>query len=344
MFTWTDEPYNTMWGHLRLLAHEHNARRLLAGKLARSRSIPVPESELLNRKAIQVAYCIVQAQEYYKAAEAVTINTSPLLYFYGMLSLAKAVIVANHASILLDDIKYHGLHYDRANGRAENLEEQTAVLDGGVFDELTEIVNGFRFPRRACFRFKDVLAISPELAQIYEMYYGIPSRTLYSYSTRVLSKEPLAVELCPAVLDACVAFAHIPELSEYVDAVPGLIHGQAVKLTSKPNVPFRQDLIHEYNPEVGGRYIVGGLVYTCNGNVSRRYVSPPLADYILMYIMSDCVRYQQQLWGGIVEGKTTGALGLVDLFISVAKRRYPNIILNSLYGESFSYGSPGRLH
>jgi hypothetical protein len=62
-----------------------------------------------------------------------------------------------------------------------------------------------------------------------------------------------------------------------------------------------------------------------------------------MYILSDCVRYQQDLWGSIVQGKTTGALGLVDLFIAVSKRRYPNLILDQLFGERFEYGSPGRL-
>ena len=62
-----------------------------------------------------------------------------------------------------------------------------------------------------------------------------------------------------------------------------------------------------------------------------------------MYVLSDCVRYQQELWGSIVEGRQSGILGIIDLLISVSKRRFPNFILDRLYGETFEYGSPGRL-
>jgi hypothetical protein len=343
MFTWTDDPYQTMWGHLRLLSHEHNARQLLSGKLGKQRYLAPPGPDLLDRKAAQVSYCILQAHEYYKAAEAVTIHTSPLLYFYGMLSLAKAVIVANDPVKLLDDVKYHGLKYDRASGRASTLEDRTALLSGGVFDELTGVICNFRYPRGAVFRLKDVLSISPELAQVYELYYGEPSRTLYSYAARVLSSDPYLVELWVTVPDASDAFEHIPELAEFLEPAQSLVHGQAVRLTPKPGVLFPKDLIKEYLPVVGGKYVVGGLLYACQGSPSSRYLTPPLADYIAMYILSDCVRYQQDLWGSIVQGKTTGALGLVDLFIAVSKRRYPNLILDQLFGERFEYGSPGRL-
>ena len=73
MFTLTDRPYETMWRHLRLLSHEKNARRLLQGELSAGRTW-CPTSEDLEIKARQVAYCIVQAFEYYKAADAVTIE------------------------------------------------------------------------------------------------------------------------------------------------------------------------------------------------------------------------------------------------------------------------------
>jgi hypothetical protein len=65
-----------------------------------------------------------------------------------MLSLAKALIVANDPVKQLDDIKYHGLQYDREHGRANTLEDQTALINGSVFDELTALICDFRYPRR----------------------------------------------------------------------------------------------------------------------------------------------------------------------------------------------------
>jgi hypothetical protein len=38
-----------------------------------------------------------------------------------------------------------------------------------------------------------------------------------------------------------------------------------------------------------------------------------------MYILSDCVRYQQELWGNVVQGRETGILGVIELAIAIAK-------------------------
>jgi hypothetical protein len=212
MLTWTDQPYAAMWTHLRFLSHERNARRLLQNDLGASR-ILTSNPELLEAKATQLSYCIVQAYEYYQAAESVTINTSPLLYFYGMLSLAKGLIVAHHPSKLLNDVKYHGLHHDKA-ARASTLDEQVAILAGGVFDDFTQVAAGVNFPKGAAFVLKDVLSISPELSNMYERYYSDKARSLYLYGIDVLSANPYQVRVCPQVQTKEEAFARIPELGD----------------------------------------------------------------------------------------------------------------------------------
>jgi len=74
-----------------------------------------------------------------------------------------------------------------------------------------------------------------------------------------------------------------------------------------------------------------------------RYVDPSVVDYIAFYILSSCVRYKQDLWGTVIQGQESGVLGLIELYLSIATRRFPNIILNNLFGEKFSYGTPGYL-
>jgi len=341
MLTWTDQPYTTMWAHLRFLSHEFNSRRLLRNDLGRARKQPVPPDDLLNRKAAQLAYCILQAHEYYQAAETVTINTSPLLFFYGMLSLAKAVIVANHPLMLLDDIKFHGLQHEK-NGRASTLDNQTAILNRGVYDEFVKVVAGFRFPRGAAFQFKTLLSISPELSATYERYYLEKSRCIYLHDIRSESQNRINVSVIPpAGPFKDEAYARIPELAEHFDVQPQLQHQRALSFISKPTLNSPPEYAREYNPVVGGRYIVAPLPFMLNNVEVRQYVSPPVSDYISMYILSDCVRYQ--LWGSVVQGKETGVLGITDLFVAASKRRFPNLILNELHGEIFEYGSPGRL-
>ena len=156
----------------------------------------------------------MQADEYYRAAEAVTINTSPLLYFYGMLSLAKATIVANDPDRLLEDIKYHGLQHDKVQ-RASTLDDQVAVLNGGVFDEFVNLTDGARFPKGSAFRFKDVLSISPELSNMYDRYYSDRARCVSLYDTKLLSQNPYKLCVCPLVRTKEEAYARIPELERF---------------------------------------------------------------------------------------------------------------------------------
>lgn len=341
MLTWTDQPYATMWSHLRVLSHVHNARRLLLNQFGGTRRILPPAGPLLDQKAAQLSYCVLQADEYFRAAESVSINTSPLLYFYGMLSLAKATVVANDPQKLLDDVKYHGLNHDKAQ-RAATVDDQLAFVNGGVFDELMNVVLGYRLPKGSAFRFRDVLAISPELSKMYERHFGTPPRWTHFYSQE-LSEDPYRLKICIAAKNEEDVLSVFPEFARDFERQPGLMHGQAICFSSKPVLERTPAYFRVYTPVVGGRYLVGSLNYSLHGSINTSYVSPPLADYILMYILSDCVRYQQELWGNVVQGRETGILGLIELAIAIARRRFPNMVLNELYGESFEYATPSRM-
>jgi hypothetical protein len=89
----TFNPYEAMWNYLRLFTVKANVKKLLTGEMPTKRKTYKIDNNLLDKKANQVAYSIRQADEYYKAAESVTINTSPLLYFYGMLALDSVVTI-----------------------------------------------------------------------------------------------------------------------------------------------------------------------------------------------------------------------------------------------------------
>lgn len=95
MLIWSNDPYNSAWEHLNLFQSKDAVARLLKGDFQSNRSFSYFDEDLIQTKAKQISYSIKQAFEYFNSAKSVTINTSPLLYFYGMLSLSKAVILAN---------------------------------------------------------------------------------------------------------------------------------------------------------------------------------------------------------------------------------------------------------
>jgi hypothetical protein len=342
MFTWTENPYETMWSHLRLLSHVTNAEALLRGELGPKGSLASPSSPLLEVKARQVAYCILQAYEYYQAAQAVTIHTSPLLYFYGMLSLAKAVIIAKEPTTVLDDIKYHGLKVDKFT-QSVKLEEQAAVAHGGVFEHLCSVIQKSTCHRGAVIKLKDILSISPELGEMYERFFREPARSIKDYDTQVISTTPFHMTVSTPKASLGEIFERLPELASDFEVSLTRIHDHALAFESKPGMKEHPDYFGRYAAVVGGRYVVGALPMLLNSVSTKLYLSPPLSDYIAMFILSDCVRYKQDLWGDVVQGRETGILGVIDLLMTVSKRRFPNMILDHLFGEHFDYGAPGRI-
>jgi hypothetical protein len=340
-----------MWDHLKVLTYKANAKALLNGQMGSKRTFSLLPGEILDRKSAQVAYSIGQAHEYFKAADMVEINTSPLLYFYGMLSLAKALIVANHPSILLDDIKYHGLFtkpitLDLNNYVNEEagwrIEKEYAITSEGVFKEFSELIHGFSLPKNSIVRFKNITSADPELSEMYQRYYRESPNVQYLYDLTV-SGDPPFMEVCPSTKDQADFETRFPEITNYFDLQPGLKHNQALVYRSKTNLEELPCNIGTYYPFPGGQYLVSGMIYENNGTNFSKFITPELGDYMNMFILSNCVRYKQEFWGQVIDGSKTGSLAIVNLFISVARNRFPNFILNHLFKEKFEWGTATRL-
>ena len=109
MLTWSENPNNDLWNHIKFFSSEHNCRKLLKGEIKGGRPLIYLDSPELEKKVKQITMCLKQATEYFAAANEVSINTSPLLLFYGMLSLAKVLIVFNKEEIFLESVQYHVL-------------------------------------------------------------------------------------------------------------------------------------------------------------------------------------------------------------------------------------------
>ena len=204
VFTWSENPMVDMWNHIKFFRNEYNCKRLLKGDIKSQRNLIYEDGENLGKKVKQITMSINQAIEYFEAADHCSINTSPLLYFYGMLSLAKALIVANVKNIFLDDIKYHGLEtrpkteslraYNR-NPSLWNMENEYAVTNDGVFKYLCELLGMGVFQNGSVIRFKDILSICPEISNMYEKYYNEPSKILYLYKHEIISKSPYKIKI-----------------------------------------------------------------------------------------------------------------------------------------------------
>ncbi|GAA0674812.1 hypothetical protein GCM10009426_29300 [Rheinheimera tangshanensis] len=351
MYTWTNQPYESMWNHLRFLQAPKNVESLLTGKMRSSRGLVLPEGELAERKSRQIAYSIKQADEYFQSAQNVSIATSPLLYFYGMLSLAKATVVANDPNLLLGDIKYHGLFTRPITNELKDyvedhhqwsVDKEFAVTNDGVVDELFKVVCGSSLPKNSVIKLKELFKINPEIGDIYSRFYSEPPGFFPLYGHKS-TKEPFHIEINPQTTDKELFLKSFGFIQSDFEVLDDILHSQALRVVSKPSLQTIPEYMHIYYAIPGGRYLVSGLEIENDGESQRLYVPQELCDYIAMFILGDIVRYKQEFWGQVISGEKDGSISLVNLFVSIAKNRFPNFILNQIFNETFTYGSVGRM-
>lgn len=351
MHIWTNRPYEVMWDHLDFLTHSANVERLLAQQAYSTGGLSSDNNAMVRQKAAQVAYSIRQGHDYFRAADLVSITTSPVLYYYGVLSLSKSLLVAKCENLLLNDIRYHGLSTRPTTESQQGyykdssswcIEREFANTRDGVFKHLTLLIHDFEFPDRSTIEYKDLLDVEPETSEMFRRYYGVPPKVEYLYG-KSEKNDPYELSISVRTTDHDGFEERFPQFKSDFRRQPGIKHDQALAYVSDPKITSFPEYCGLYDAADGGRWLIGGLKYKHAQGQSERYLRPEVCDYINMFILCNCARYRQELWGELVEGKTVGALGLISLYVSVVRRRFPNFILNQLFGEEFSFGPAGRL-
>lgn len=85
---------------------------LVAGLICDRFGLPKNQKVNAKRQATQIRYCLIQAQEYLEAAAAVSPATSPLLTYYGAMSLALAELLwKQDGNSRLSQLRQHHDHH-----------------------------------------------------------------------------------------------------------------------------------------------------------------------------------------------------------------------------------------
>jgi len=353
MFTWTETPLTEMWHQLRYLRSPANVRNLLSGQIISCRTPMRSSDSELDKRSREIASCIRQADEYYKAADTVGLATHPLLQFYGAECLAKAVVLANNSSILLSNINYHGLT-TRANTAADSsdkkrlqaysndssiwrIEDEFAVTNQGVFLELCKTIGESEQCVGTVLKLKNLFKILPDLDNLYRRHYSENSNCFYLYSNPRKSSEGKVTIYFDRREDIPDIAAVFPEfISSFVE--DEMTFGEQVTargfISKEPmDLPLTFGAVHEGT--VGGRYFIRPL--ECGLKESFSVI------FAAMFILSNVVRYKPAFWMEQLEGNSSGSASLAEALCNLAKRRLPNEALNAIWHEEFTYGTPGRL-
>ena len=349
MHTWSENPKKDVIQHLEILTYSVNCKKLLLGKIKSKRKINDINGKTLNRKATEMAFCIKQGIAYFKNADNADISISPLLLYYGILSFAKALIIANSKNdIFLDDIIYHGLTSQaktesqikqKQNKKNWKLINEFANTNDGVFIELSRLFN-INFKKRSTFILKNTFACIPELKTIIDKLNILNSSVINCYQE--IKEENNGISFSIHNYDKRKIEKIIPTIKKEFTCDD--IHGKNLflKYNSIQNIKLNNfKYLYNYTSVYGGRYFVPPVNYIDNNDMQQKVLLPQiLIDYINFFILSEQVRYHQDNWNKVMNGSNNGMISILKIYIDCTKRRFTNEVLNELFNEPFTYGSP----
>src|ERR1700730_13424199 len=141
------------WYDIKFLESASNVRRILKKATGRSPSASI---------ATEIAVCVEQGRSFFELALSAPLQIRPLQLYYGVLSFAKAVVIAGTYNSISTISQAHGLS-DISDQSSELAELRLKVLHRGVFQKFSEVVASM-----GCIRFYDESAMRRKVAKPFD--------------------------------------------------------------------------------------------------------------------------------------------------------------------------------
>jgi len=255
------------------------------------------------------------AREYYESADRVSLLTQPLLIFYGMTARSKVLFICTYGK--KSPSKGHGL--ERLKPR-HFTELSTRVQKDGTFPQFHSCYSKEKLFRRK-FTMKELLSLVPEIKVEYETVYNEKSRALKVLRTRH------GVGVVNTEIEKYGDLA-----TDLIKIFPEIRHAQQFK----NSVTIFQRDIPTIRAVSGEEY----LILPLKRHDKNVFLPEMSVHFLIMYLLGMIVRYHLKEMGEIIKDEEKGDIYIVQKFLKITTRKFPNLILNKLRNRDFVFVSP----
>ena len=311
----SEQPEEDQWRFLLQYSYDHNVQAFLQA------TQPAPSQETIDA----ITGSVLQANDYFRASKASSLQISPLLLYYGSTHLyfALALLVG-----LNPNIKSHGMEIE-VPGQGHPLGTSIVKPVGSQGSGLLAFLGAFSRNAGARiageFQLSDLLGTVPELLDL-------STGTYKSMKPHVLPLE--------LVRDETGELERIPlqAMERYVSADEALVLAPIIKkaylqpqlmanhIVLRRRRSFTDPAVHSIS---GRRFLL--LSHECAGSIFE--VPPPIAVLMALFALGMLCRYHPATWAPFVLRDQTGERHVIEWFVSYARRIVPNLVLNRLLGR-----------
>lgn len=333
----------------------YKSKSFVESKLA---SELVNNSQLVSIKAEQISAMMTQTEKYFSSAKVASPEIKPLIIYYGMVGLAKILILSGDNAFTLSALDSgndaHGSHGLTVKpGRGNTLDQQ--IRDGsGIFDEFCYVASdsssrngsGLFNLMRSCYAsteitkrtrisIKELLARIPELYKQYIAQFGEASKT-WGCSA---SFEALGNPIQRIVFED---WFYVTQRGNQQESYRETIERVFPDVTSLYRQEGQEDMFVLNSPATSvDDYIFVSDLLTLEHYAIARFNNFSLTDidihFLFMFMLSNLVRYRQDKWAKLLNRVDNGEYYLVEQFISVAETKFPLLILQELDNVNYRF-------
>jgi hypothetical protein len=301
---------------------------------------------LAFRNTSKMIYLSKQAREFFHSGINSSMLVRPLLLYYGMVNLAKMLILVHdpyyptHTKLLAHGVTTRKLK----KGDYLFLEDEVKIQRDGLLPHLMSFLTGTK--PRDDYKIKELISLIPELINTYnKLYHDEILAPIYvpdEVDTQWLRTSlylPLSLldEKGSQLEDFVLWINQYNQSSDYFSA--GEIyerqnifklnwhHHNGLHVFDAPNGFSNSIMIRDM---MGKHYM-----WT---RPEERLMLPEIAvHFLIMYLLGMLCRYDGDLWGEIHFSFYSQDLYLIHEFIHTSPRKYPNLILNLLFNEIYYF-------
>jgi len=333
----TEQPYRKLWDMYVYFENEQTTSEFLKKRYMERGLDPREASKQVYHATPKFLFAIKQAREYYRAAEACDILTKPLLLYYGMMALGKALITSQDPEYpSTTSVLRHGLSTRKLKrDDYQFADDEVRVQKDGIFNVLHGTLSGPEFENQQRFRMKDLLAVIPELMPAYTRLYGLPQVCLLGECTQ----GPKPAWHVPR--------AFVSGTNRTREELLDLLNrhgGESVRVAPADD---REE------PGMFRLFVDGAadehplLLHDFAGQKHLRYphegdlVLPEISiHYMIMFVLGMLCRYETERWGEMILTFSSHDTFLINEFLNVSMRKFPNLILDKLCAERNLFYTP----
>lgn len=323
-------------------------------------SYPSVAPALRKKKSQHIADCIRQSEAYFKTAASSDLSIKPLILYYGMLDLAKALMILGDNQLTLDDgtLKAEGLN---SHGLTHATKD---TADQSIRDSIDDLLNEFCYTSRGsgstvfsllheCWSPKkpskglrialgDLLSSHPATWQGYASHTNEAPKYFKAESTyrttakgyeHFLKFDPLFQFNTYGVTPGS-AIAGNTWLQQQMPRLGSLYSGDTTYSSYGYIHVGLPTSLQDYQPTYK---TTTGESYTLADIIPGLPFHPIEIEFLTMFILGSLARYAPQKWLSNVEYRDGGEMFVVEGIIDSAAVSFPKMILEELDDKSYTF-------